>query len=187
MAQPNEPGCNGLEKYRDVLRLMARVQLDPRIQARVDPSDIVQETLLNAHAHRDQFRGTTERERVAWLRAILANHLAGAVRKYSRQHVALERSLQNGLEESSARLEAWLAADGSSPSEQATRQEQLVRLAAALAQLPDDQRTAVEMRHLQGYGVSAIGEIMGRSRSAVAGLLRRGLVKLRELMPDEPF
>jgi RNA polymerase sigma-70 factor (ECF subfamily) len=186
MTQNLDGDSNSLERHRAFLLLLARLQLDPRLQGKLDPSDIVQETLLKAHAHRDQYHGASPAEWEAWLRKILARNLADAVRKFSRQQVGLERSLQAGLEESSARLEAWLAADGSSPSEHAARHEQLLRLADALAQLPEDQRLALELRHLQGHKVPAISALMDKSTAAVAGLLRRGLKRLRELMPDSP-
>ena len=174
-----------LERYRDYLHLLARQQMDRRLQARLDASDIVQQTLLNAHRNIHQFRGTSAVELAAWLRAILANELTGAARKHlqrEKQNVAVERSLQAGLNDSSVRLESWLAADQSSPSQHMMRHEQLLRLADELAQLPQDQRMALELKYLQNLPIAAIAEQMSRSRASVTGLLRRGLAKLRQRM-----
>jgi RNA polymerase sigma-70 factor (ECF subfamily) len=99
--------------------------------------------------------------------------------------MTLERSLQAGIEQSSSRLEAWLAAEQSSPSEQAMNREQLLRLAGALAELPADQRKAVELHHLKGWSLGEVAEHMGRSRAAVMGLVFRGIKKLREQLDEE--
>ena len=176
------PG-EALEKYRDYLRLLARMEMDPRVQAKLDPSDLVQQTLLKAYEALGQFRYHSEAEVAAWLRKILVNTLIDAVRQFGTagRDVNLERS----LEESASRLEAWLGAQESSPSEQAERNELLLRLAGALDRLPADQRTAVEMKHLRGQSLQAIGEQMGRSVTAVAGLLRRGIGRLQALLTEE--
>jgi RNA polymerase sigma-70 factor (ECF subfamily) len=178
--------ASSLERYRDYLHLLARVQLQPKLQSKIAPSDIVQQTLLKAHEKRAQYRGTTDAELAGWLRKILANTLAETVRNFGRQQrdVALEKSLQASLDDSSAKLERWLAADQSSPSQHLIRQEQLVRLASALAQLPDEQRSVLELRHLQGQSIGAISQQLGRSEASVAGLLRRGLQQLRELLDE---
>ncbi len=145
---------------------------------------MVQQTLLKAYQKLGQFRGKSDEELAAWLRTILANVLKDAVGAYAtgRRNVAQECSLEWAVAQSSARLEAWLAADQSSPSESVVRHERLLQISEAFARLPEDQRTAVELKHLQGYSVKAIGRQMGRSKSAVGGLLRRGLKTLREEM-----
>jgi RNA polymerase sigma-70 factor (ECF subfamily) len=184
MQEQAEASGRPWEDYRHYLHLLARLQLDPRLRGKLDPSDVVQQTLVKAHQNGGQFRGRTSGEQAAWLRRILANTLIDAARKFQRE-LALEHGLDAALDASSARLEAWLAADQSSPSEVAARQEQLLRLAAALARLPDDQRLAVELHHLRGASVAEIAEQVGKTEAAVAGLLRRGLQKLRQLMHEE--
>ncbi len=183
MSDDAEASGRCLEQYREYLRLLARLHLAPALRAKVDPSDIVQQVLVKAHQHGGQFRGRSEGEWAAWLRRILANTLHDAVRKYRRE-VARERGAADGVDESSARLEAWLAADQSSPSQRAIRQEQLLRLADALARLPEDQRVVVEWHHLKDESVADIARRLGRTEASVAGLLRRGLQKLRELLQD---
>jgi RNA polymerase sigma-70 factor (ECF subfamily) len=173
-----------LEEYRAYLHLLARLQMDSRLQKRIDPSDLVQESLLKAHQRWAQFRGHSEAEVAAWLRTILAHTLADALRKFSRQQGYRERSLEAAVDQSSSRLEVWLAAQELTPRQQALRNEELFRLAAALEQLPQDQREALELHHLQGYSGPAVGRLMGKSSAAVAGLLRRGLKKLRELLAE---
>jgi RNA polymerase sigma-70 factor (ECF subfamily) len=173
-----------LDRFREYLRLLARLQLAPALQGKLDPSDIVQQTLVKAHQGLGQLRGQSEGELLAWLRRILANTLIDAARKHGGE-VSRQRSLEDALAASSARLEAWLAADQPSPSDLVVRQEQLLRLAQALAGLPEDQRNAVELHYLHEESVADIADRMGRTRPAVAGLLRRGLRKLREQLHSE--
>jgi RNA polymerase sigma-70 factor (ECF subfamily) len=171
-----------VESYREYLRLLARLQLDPRLRPKLDPSDVVQETLLRAHQAGDQFRGRTQAEQIAWLRTILARELVRAARDLGRdkRDVDREQSLERALEQSSFRLERWLAADQSSPLERAERNEDLARLADVLATLPDDQREALEWYYLHGLPLAAIAAQLQRSPKAVSSLLRRGLIKLHE-------
>jgi RNA polymerase sigma-70 factor (ECF subfamily) len=175
------------ERYRPLLRLQLRqMELDPRLQRRFDSSDLVQEALLRAHTHRNEFRGQTEGELVKWLQEILANALVDEVRKARAQKrdVALEQSLQAVVADSSARLDAYLTANQASPSQQVERQELLLRIAAAVDQLPGDQRDVIIQRDLLGSPVAQIAEQLGRSEKSVAGLLLRGRRKLRELLAD---
>jgi RNA polymerase sigma-70 factor (ECF subfamily) len=171
------------EDYRDYLHLLARLQLDPRLRGKLDPSDIVQQTLFRAYQNQGQFRGRTAAEEAGWLRRILVNTLIDAARKFQRE-LDLEHNLERAIGESSARLEAWLAADQSSPSEVVARHEQMLALARALGRLPEDQRTAVELHHLRDASVAEIAARLGRTEASVAGLLRRGLQNLRTLLQD---
>ena len=185
MPQGAEPSARNWEGYRDYLHLLARLQLDPRLRGKLDPSDVVQQTLVKAHQNRGQFRGRTAGEEAGWLRRILVNTLIDAARKFQRE-LDLEHDIERAIGESSARLEAWLAADQSSPSEVVARHEQMLDLARALAQLPEDQRTAVELHHLRDASVAEIAARLGRSEASVAGLLRRGLQNLRTLLQAPP-
>ena len=150
-----------LEQHRDYLRMLARLQLSPALRGKLDPSDVVQLTLLKAHQAIGQFRGQTAAELAAWLRQILARTLANAFRDHGRgrRDVALERSLERSLEESSARLGAWLVAEQSSPSQRAERHEQALLVVRALAELPEAQREALVAQALPGL-------VAGRDRPA---------------------
>ncbi len=176
-----------LERYRHYLELLARLQLQPRFRSKLGASDIVQQTLLKATKNLSQFRGKSEAEIVVWLRRILSTTLIDATRelKGAKRNVAVERSLEASLAQSSARLLGLLEASSTSPSEQFLRQEQLLQVSAALARLPDDQRLVLAMHYLQGCSVSVIAEDMGRTERSVAGLVRRGLQALRVMLTDE--
>lgn len=168
-----------LGRFREYLGLLARLEASPRLRAVVDLSGVVQQTLLDAH--RAEPRDRTEAQTVAWLRSILVHNLADEARRLGaeKRDVSRERSLEAALERSSARLERWLAAEQSSPSQRAIRQEEILKLVEALATLPDSQRRAVELHHLKGMSLGEIAEELGVTRPAVAGLLHRGLKALR--------
>jgi RNA polymerase sigma-70 factor (ECF subfamily) len=174
-----------IERYRGYLLLIAAVA--PHLRGKLDASDVVQMTLLHAYDKRDQFRGQTEVEFLGWLRAILESHILQEGRKYARRRrdAGRERSLHAALGESDARLAECLEGIGSSPSQRAIRAEQVLALADALAALPADQRRAIELHHLQKYSLEQTAAAMDRTTEAVAGLLYRGLQKLRrELRPQ---
>jgi RNA polymerase sigma-70 factor (ECF subfamily) len=186
MASAFDDDDGGLERFRSYLLLLARVRLDPLVRAKVSASDVVQQTLLEAHRDCDQFRGRAPGEQAAWLRQILARNLANILRdlRRDRRDVAREQPLEAALDESALRLEAWLAAEQSSPSQQVERQERAVRLADALAALPENQREAVVLRHWHGCSLVEIGERLGCTTAAVTGLLHRGLRNLRKQLHD---
>jgi RNA polymerase sigma-70 factor, ECF subfamily len=175
-----------LARYREYLSLLARLQVDPRLQAKIDLSGVVQQTLLEAHEAQEQLRGRGEGEKAAWLRKALARNLSDEIRKLRRdkRDVVREQSLEDALDQSSARLEAWLAVEQSSPSERLEQKEQALRLAAALGQLRPNQRQAIELRHLRGLSLADIARKLECSQSAVVGLLHRGVQKLREVLSE---
>jgi RNA polymerase sigma-70 factor (subfamily 1) len=175
-----------LERFREYMHLLARLQLDAQWQGKVDLSGVVQQTLLEAHQAWEQLRHWDKDRQAAWLRRALAHNLTDEVRKLStaRRDVGLEHSLEQALEGSSSRLESWLADNRSSPSERAERNEQLLSLAGALARLALDQRTAVELRYLRGYSLEEVAQRMERTKDAAAKLLYRGLKRLRESLDE---
>jgi RNA polymerase sigma-70 factor (ECF subfamily) len=185
MTESLQPGGQ-LPEFRDYLGLLARSQVDPRLQAKFDASDLVQQTLLEAHRDLAHYRGSTRGELAAWLRRILARNLANAVRDLGREKrdVGREESLEKRLHESSVRLESCLADAGLSPDDQAARNEMLVRVSSALADIPSAQREAVELRHLHGWSINDIATHLGHTPAATAGLLHRGLSELRARLTE---
>ena len=181
------PGAVGLERYRNYLMLIARSQVtDPGVRDRLDMSGVVQQTFLEAHEKAGQFRGAGEAELAGWLRRILANNLADAMRGLHRakRDAARDRSLERELDQSSARLGSVLASDDSSPSQGAHRQDRAVLLADALASLPDAQREVVLLRHWHGWPLLKVAEHLGKTPGSVVGLLQRGLETLREQLGE---
>lgn len=171
-----------LEGFREYLALLAGLHVAPKLQAKVDLSGVVQQTLLEAYQSLDRIAEWNQAQQAAWLRRALANNLKDELRKWNTEgrQVGRERSLQAALDQSSSRLEAWLAADQSSPSQRAERQEEAVRLANALARLPPAQREALVLQHWHGWSLAEIAEHLGRTPAAVAGLLHRGLEQMRK-------
>jgi RNA polymerase sigma-70 factor (ECF subfamily) len=175
-----------LENYRSYLKLLADIQLDPRLRVKEDASDIVQLTLFQAHKDLSSFRGTSEGELRAWLKKIMTNTLINVAKKHTRQkrNAFLEISIDQQLQESAIRIVGELPADQTSPSQQMIRQERAEQLADAMSYLLKDEYTAVLLKHVHDWKVAEIAEHLGRSPEAVAGLLRRGLKKLRKSMQE---
>ena len=171
-----------LEPFRKYLRVLADLHLDRRLRGKLDPSDIVQQAMLRAHSALPDLRQREPEVLTAWLRRILASTLADAVKHFARdkRDVDLERSLQAELDRSASGFAAWLAADQTSPSGRAERNEELLRMVEALAELPNLMREVVVLKHCQGWTLPQIADRIGRSVPAVASLLRRGLEELRK-------
>lgn len=169
-----------LEQYRAFLRLKARLDLDPRLVGKFDLSGVVQQTLLEAYQGLAGFRGESDDSLLAWLQQILSRNVLDEVRRLRR--AKYDAALECSLDGLSTKSRAVLAIDQSSPSTCAARNEQLLQLAAAIDELPADQQTAVVLHHLQGFPLADVAVLMDRSKPAIAGLLHRGMLRLRELL-----
>jgi RNA polymerase sigma-70 factor, ECF subfamily len=187
IASTDDHAAPELEQYRNYLHLLADLQLNPRLRVKEGASDIVQQTMLDAYQDFADFRGQTELELRAWLKTILTRNLLTVARHYATRKRAAGRevSLQDRLERSSALLHHQLVSDQTSPSMQLMKQERSEQLAGALLNLLDDERTAVVLKHYHSWSVAEIAQHLGRTPDAVAGLLRRGLKKLREHLRED--
>jgi RNA polymerase sigma-70 factor (ECF subfamily) len=180
----NQPADPGLERFRDYLCLLARTHLHPRHYRRLDPSDVAQQTLLDAHQKLDQFRGSTDGELANWLRQILLHNVSDAVRGMAtaKRDTAREVSLEAAIDCSVRQVEHFLATVDVSPSQAIARIEDLLALARALEQLPQRQRDAVVWHHLNGMTVAALADHLDCTEGAAGALLHRALKQLRTLM-----
>ena len=179
---------SGLVAFRAYLQILASRQLGPALRRRVDSSDMVQQTLLEACRNWESFRGEDAGARAAWLRKILANVIARTARdlQAAKRDHRREESLEASLHHSSLQLEACLAATDPSPGHQAMRSERLLALCVALEELPEIQREVVLLHYCDGWKVREIAAETGRSAASVAGLLRRGLSGLRQALGERP-
>lgn len=180
MADSSSETDEEFEAFRSYLHVLAETQLHTRLKSKVDASDIVQQTMLQAYQAREQFRGNTEAEKAAWLRTILSNVLFGLARGFSRQRrdVSREQSIQ-AVEQSSLQLMGLLSSEVSSPSANLHRHERANQLAQAMLKLTAEQRKAIMLKYWQGQTLNEISDELGKSNEAVAGLIFRGMRKLR--------
>ena len=175
-----------MQAYRNYLRLLARTQIDSGLRIRLAPSDLVQETLLEAHRDFAQFVGATEHELMVWLRRSLVRNLADQVRrnKTRKRNWQRQESLEELLDRSSAEVERALAAGISTPSARAAAREQGALLADALARLPEDYREVIILRNLEHLKFEEVAKRMRRSSGAVRMLWVRALEKLNQMLGE---
>jgi RNA polymerase sigma-70 factor (ECF subfamily) len=177
-------------RYHGYLQALARAQLGRHLRAKCDPSDVVQQTLLEAHRDFAAFQGSHEAELLAWLRRILAHNLFNEARRFAarQRDAAREVSIEQvraGVEHSSMALGRGLPANTPSPSQAAAQRESALRLADALARLPADYQTVLLLRVFEGLPAEEVARRMGRSAGAVRMLQMRALSELREVMAGE--
>lgn len=177
---------SAFEKFRPYLRLLAQSHLGDALKKRVDASDIVQQTLLQAHQAREQFRGDSEAQLVAWLKQILRNRIIEQARhwKVQKRDMGRDVDLVQKVDDSFRRVDDWLSASQTSPSMAAHGNDMLYKLSSAVEQLPQDLREVVVMHHLQGMKLVDIATAVGCNETTVGRRLFRGLKQLSELMKE---
>ncbi|MEM7234618.1 MAG: sigma-70 family RNA polymerase sigma factor, partial [Planctomycetota bacterium] len=172
-----------LEEFRAYLTVLARAQVGPRLRRRMSISDVVQNTLLEAHKGEERFRGETSAQRGAWLREILARQIANADRHHRREKRDVER--ERSIEKSWMRLEHCLADGQSTPSAKIIREERMQRTIESLATLPEEEQEAILLRYCGELSVDDIANELEVDRSTVARRVRRGLTTLQERLTED--
>jgi RNA polymerase sigma-70 factor (ECF subfamily) len=177
-----------LENYRAYLALLARLEVGRRLQTKLDASDVVQETFLEAHRNFENFRGQSEGEFVTWLKEILSARLANLVRRFVTQgrDMRRETGVSMDLEGSSRVVDRGLMDRQTSPSQHVARRELTVAFARALERLPEDYREVIIARHFEECPFTEVAARLDRSVDSVQKLWVRGLARLKQLMPDIP-
>lgn len=164
--------------------MLAERQLPNALRGRLDASDIVQQTLIDAWNGEAGFRGTTHGERMAWLRVILTRVILRADRdllKTAKRGEGREKTIQSAIDEASVRIEQLAIGKEGSPASAAERAEQTLKLAAAMEQLPDDYRQVLQLRHIEGMSHAAIAEKIDRTSAATRMLWVRALEALKKV------
>ncbi len=173
---------------RSYLGFVARAQLETALRAKVDASDLVQQTMLEAHRDFIRFQGDSEGEWLAWLKRILTHNVGDCVRHYrgtAKRQAQREVPIRHGDESTAFLGVAEPAARDESPSRQLARFDEELRVAAALEQLAPDHQEVIVLRNLQRLSFNEVAERMGRSRPAVQMLWMRALKKLQEALGAE--
>jgi RNA polymerase sigma-70 factor, ECF subfamily len=188
-ARQGRPDALGrlLELYRGYLRLLLRLQIGRKLRSKIDDSDLIQETLLEAHRQFTRFRGESEGELVNWLREILAGSLAQTIRRYyktQRRDLRREQEMAAALDASSQGMIKNLVAPRSSPSAAAIKREHSVLLASALEKLPESYREVIILAHLEGLTFPEVARRMDRTLDSVKNLWARALAKLRKMLAE---
>ena len=180
-----------LSNYFRYLRSISNGHLDERIRARVSASDVIQETLLEAHRDFQKFVGTSIQEFTGWLRKILFNNMARAVENHltaAKRDVRKQRSLDEKIKDtnhSADRFAGFLQVQLTSVSSAHCRKESLRHLADAITLLPDDYREVIQLRHFEGLTFPEIALRLDRNQGATRMLWFRAVERLRGLILRE--
>jgi len=180
--------------YRNYLRMVIRARLGPRLRARVDLSDVVQEALVEVVRQFPRFTGQTEVALAGWLRYLVSQKLADLGRYHGRakrdrdgRTRPLDVAPGGGRDgEEGGGIIDVVALSQTSPSQAASRREQLARLADALAGLAEQEADVLWLYFVEDLPFTAIGERMDLSRKSVRRICARGLKHLRRSLEGPP-
>jgi len=179
-----------LERYRAILHLAAEAQIGPKLRVRCDAHDLVQQTLIDAQKDFPAFLGCTEPEFSAWIKCIHRRNLADVIKRHvhaAGRTVLREEPLLNASSDSVCMPFAGVVGVQSTPSQHVIKAERALRLADILLSLPEPQRRAICLRHMEGMKLEAVAGELGRSVGSVAGLIDRGLAALRKTMSEQSW
>ena len=169
---------------RPWLKMLAERQIPAALRGRVDPSDIVQQVLVDAWRGQNGFRGTTHPERLAWLRVILTRAIMRSNRDLlhtEKRGEGREKTLQAAIDRDSIRLEQLAKDKAPGPDSIAVKAEQTLQLAAAMQRLSPEYRAVLTLRHIDGLSHEEIASQMGRSTPAIRMLWIRALEALKRV------
>lgn len=177
---------SAFEKFRPYLRLLAQTNLGEVLKKKVDASDVVQQTLLQAHRDRDDFRGENEAQFAAWLKQILRNRILDMNRHWhgQKRDVSRDADLARHIDDSFQCVDDWLAASQTSPSMAAHGNDMTLKLSAAIEQLPEDLQNVIVMHHLQGMKLVEIAASIGCDETTVGRRLFRAVQALSKFMKE---
>ncbi len=183
MKQSSQQIQENLERRRPILLSLAESLLSPKLRGHLDASDLVQQTLMEAHCKLEVLSELDEAPLLAWLHSALKHNVLDAIRHSRTAKKNIDRNIREGdLRNSFLRLEQFLVADDTTPSQVLQRNEEVSNMLAALQTLPDNQKMAIILKHLRGHALREVAEILEVSESAVAGLLHRGRQQLLSCM-----
>lgn len=171
-----------LAQFREFLLLTAAAAIPASHRARLDASDVVQETMLKANSRFDSFAGVTEAELAAWLRTTLNRTVIDGLRKLRTARGADPQrvhSVETMFERESHVWQNLLSASGTSPSMQASQHEAALILAGAMATLSPDYRQVLTLRSIEERTWPEVAAAMDRTEGSVRMLWTRALVQLR--------
>ena len=167
-----------LQRFRPFLKALANEMLYSDLRKKVDPSDLVQQTMLQAIEAQSQFRGDSDAAKAGWLKAILGNLFKGLLRRYHSpgRDIAKEKEL---LAHSRTNVSIAIAESLESPSQHMQLDEEKERMLKVLESLTLDQRRAIVLRYWEDKNLEEIATQMEKTPEAIAGLIYRGMKVLR--------